>query len=83
MATAGDNVRLSRRAGIVVRYLNMDAIQKFTQAVRESASINQVRQPYRRWLEDVRLIPIEARKTRFNPNTGERKPIQIRSNPSE
>jgi hypothetical protein len=83
VATAGDNVRLSRRAGIVVRYLNMDAIERFTQAVRESASINQVRQPYRRWLEDVRLIPIEARKTRFNPNTGERKPIQIRSNPSE
>jgi hypothetical protein len=83
VATPGDTVRLSRRAGIVVRYLNMDAIERFTQAVRESASINQVRQPYRRWLEDVRLIPIEARKTRFNPNTGERKPIQIRSNPDE
>ena len=83
MATAGDSVQLSGRAGIVVRYLNIEALQEFTTAVRESASINQVRQPYRRWLEDVRTIPVQSRKTRFDPKTGNHTPIQIRSNPSE
>lgn len=83
MATASDSVQLSGRAGIVVRYLNTEALQEFTTAVRESASINQVRQPYRRWLEDVRNIPVQSRKTRFDPKTGNHNPIQIRSNPSE
>ena len=83
MATASDSVRLSRRAGIVVRYLNTDARLAFTTAVRQSASINQVRQPYRRWLEDVRAVPVASRKTKFDPKTGNHKPIQIRSNPSE
>lgn len=83
MATAGDSVRLSRRAGIVVRFLNYEAIEGFTKAVRESASISQVPEPYRRWLRDVTTIPINARKTRFNPKTGNHIPIQIRSNPDE
>lgn len=83
MATASDSVRLSRRAGTVVRYLNTDARLEFITAVSQSASINQVRQPYRRWLEDVRNIPVQSRKTRFDPKTGNHNPIQIRSNPSE
>jgi hypothetical protein len=73
-------VQLSRRSARTVLYLNRETAQKFTDAVKKAESIDDVAQPYRAWLLDVRDIPVSKRKTRYDMKTMNQVVISIKKN---
>jgi len=72
MAIPATEVNLDRRAGRVVAFLTLDAQHALATAVRQSTSIRDLPQPYRRWLTDPTVIPAEALRIRFVDGAYER-----------
>lgn len=70
--TEAGNVAMSRRAALVANYLSMSAVGAFRRATEGRFSPEQVEQPYRDWLIDVRNIPVEQRASVVDVRTGER-----------
>ena len=57
-----DEIKLSRASAGVVDLLTLDVRQKFVEAVRKSASIDDVPEPYQSWIRVPASIPVEARR---------------------
>lgn len=76
-----DQVTLSRRAAIVVGYLEPGTAREFREVVAEHGSIDSVPLPFRLWLRDPREIPVYRRASQLDAATGERVTRPIPSNP--
>jgi hypothetical protein len=50
-------VELSRKAGILVAYLNQDAVERLFEALKKSISYDTLQEPYKKWLTDHSAIP--------------------------
>lgn len=59
-----DYVQLSRLAAVAVQYLNSDARFEFIDAVNKCASLKEVANPYRKWIESPETIPEQYRVQR-------------------
>jgi len=50
-------VEVSRKAGVLVAYLNQDAIKGLFNALKKSTSYETLQEPYKTWLTDHSAIP--------------------------
>jgi hypothetical protein len=50
-------VEISRKAGVLVAYLNQDAIERLFKALEKSTSYETLQEPYKTWLIDQSAIP--------------------------
>lgn len=61
---------LLRRIAQVLNYLRPESGRRMVEAAAGRATLEQIEQPYRDWLRDVRLIPEDDRARYTDPNTG-------------
>ena len=50
-------VEVSRKAGVLVAYLNQGAIERLFTALKKSTSYETLQEPYKTWLTDKSAIP--------------------------
>jgi hypothetical protein len=50
-------IEVSRKAGVLVAYLNQDAIERLFNALEKSTSYDTLQEPYKTWLIDHSAIP--------------------------
>jgi hypothetical protein len=50
-------VEVSRKAGILVAYLDQEAIERLFAALKKSTSYETLQEPYKTWLTDHSAIP--------------------------
>jgi hypothetical protein len=50
-------VELSRKAGVLVAYLNQEAVERLFAALKKSISYDTLQEPYKTWLSDHSAIP--------------------------
>lgn len=50
-------VEVSRKAGVLVAYLNQGAIERLFNALEKSTSYDTLQEPYKTWLIDYSAIP--------------------------
>jgi hypothetical protein len=58
-----NEVEFSRKAGVLVAYLNQLAIERFYEAVKKSSSYETLQEPYKTWLTDHSAIPTKDLRT--------------------
>ena len=63
MTTTKNTVALSRAAGRLTFFLNIEGQTEFRNAVEHSESISKLPNPFRSWLKDPNNIPDEKRRT--------------------
>lgn len=56
-------VELSRKAGILVAYLNQEAVERLFGALKKSTSYDTLQEPYKKWLTDHSAIPTKDLRT--------------------
>lgn len=50
-------VEVSRKAGVLVAYLNQGAVERLFAALKKSTSYDTLQEPYKTWLTDHSAIP--------------------------
>lgn len=52
-------VEFSRKMGVLVAYLNQEAVTKLFEAVKKSRSYDTLQEPYKTWLNNKSSIPLK------------------------
>jgi hypothetical protein len=56
-------VEVSRKAGVLVAYLNQNAVERLFAALKKSTSYDTLQEPYKPWLTDYSAIPTKDLRT--------------------
>ena len=56
-------VEISRKAGVLVAYLDQEAIERLFAALEKSTSYETLQEPYKTWLTDHSAIPTKDLRT--------------------
>jgi len=56
-------VELSRKAGVLVAYLDQEAVERLFAALKKSTSYETLQEPYKTWLTDHSAIPTKDLRT--------------------
>jgi hypothetical protein len=52
-------VEVSRKAGVLVAYLDQEAVERLFAALKKSTSYETLQEPYKTWLTDPSAIPVK------------------------
>ena len=56
-------VEVSRKAGVLVAYLDQEAVERLFAALKKSTSYETLQEPYKTWLTDYSAIPTKDLRT--------------------